>query len=223
MIVVEVELPVEKVPGGSDTKRVSEDRCSTMRGGRQPYNLWTDGDRLVVTVLCPVIESNLYAHPPSCGPRLEFLSRFSLRYKPVKAPKLSRNLLLQGYLSDVLSEGQFLDPFQYLRGSLGRRPPATRTSLSAGSPMSGWFRADAAWARVETGRVPAGHGATSFGKKLREAMRCSRVLNLTHSSWEQSLRTLNSSLQAAKTRRKASEKSRDPGHRLSGSLEPFLR
>ena len=101
MIVVEVELPVEKVPGGSDTKRVSEDRCSTMRGGTQPYNLWTDGDRLVVTVLCPVIESNLYAHPPSCGPRLEFLSHFSLGYPPVKAPKLLRNLLLQGYLSDV--------------------------------------------------------------------------------------------------------------------------
>src|ERR1700674_4438688 len=105
MIVVEVELPVEKVPGGSDTKRVSKDRCSTMRSGTQPYNLWTDGDRLVVTVLCPGIESNLYTHPPSCGPRLEFLSRFSLRYKPVKAPKLSRNLLLQGYLRHVATRG----------------------------------------------------------------------------------------------------------------------
>lgn len=94
MIVVEVELPVEKVPGGSDTKRVSEDRCSTMRGGTQPYNLRTDGDLLVVTVLRPVMESNLYAHAPSCGPRLVFLSRFSLRYQPVKAPKSSRNLLL---------------------------------------------------------------------------------------------------------------------------------
>lgn len=62
MIVVEVELPIEKVPGGSDAKRVSENWCSTMRGGTQAYNLWTDGDRLVVTVLCPVIESNLYAH-----------------------------------------------------------------------------------------------------------------------------------------------------------------
>ena len=110
---VRIKLPVEQVLGRSDFKRIAEDRCSTMRGGTQPYNLWTDGDRLVVTVLCPVIESNLYAHPPSCGPRLELLSRFSLRYKPVKAPKLSRNLLLQGYLVDVLSEGQFSDPFQY--------------------------------------------------------------------------------------------------------------
>ena len=94
MIVVEVELPVEKVPGGSDTKRVSEDRCSTVRSRTQPYNLWTDGDRLVVTVLRPVIESNLYDHPPSFGPRLEFSASLSLRYKPVKGPKLSRILLL---------------------------------------------------------------------------------------------------------------------------------
>src|ERR1022692_3219198 len=42
MIVVGVELPVENVPGGSDAKRVAEDRRSTMRGGTQPYNLWTD-------------------------------------------------------------------------------------------------------------------------------------------------------------------------------------
>ena len=42
MIVVGVELPVEKVPGRSDAKRVAEDRRSTMRRGTQPYNLWTD-------------------------------------------------------------------------------------------------------------------------------------------------------------------------------------
>ena len=94
MVVVEVELPVEKVPGGSDTKRVSEDRCSTVRSRTQPDNLWTDGDRLVVTVLRPMIESNLYDHPPSCGPRLEFSASLSLRYKPVKGPKLSRILLV---------------------------------------------------------------------------------------------------------------------------------
>jgi len=42
MIVVGVELSVEKVPGGSDAKRVAEDRRSTVRGGTQPYNLGTD-------------------------------------------------------------------------------------------------------------------------------------------------------------------------------------
>jgi hypothetical protein len=41
-----------------------------MRGGPQLYNLWTEKDRLVVPVLCPVIESNLFSHPPSCGARL---------------------------------------------------------------------------------------------------------------------------------------------------------
>src|ERR1700690_4115564 len=94
MIVVEVELPIKKVPGGSDIKRVTQDRCSTMRSRTQPYHLWTDGDRLVVTVLRPVIESNLCDHSPSCGPRLEFPASLSLRYNPVKASKISRILLL---------------------------------------------------------------------------------------------------------------------------------
>lgn len=67
MIVVGIELPVEQVMGGSDSKRVAEDRRSTMRGWTQLYNLWTEKNRLVVPVLCPVIESNLYSHPPSCG------------------------------------------------------------------------------------------------------------------------------------------------------------
>jgi hypothetical protein len=31
-----------------------------MRSRTQRYNLWTDRDRLVITVLCPVIESNLF-------------------------------------------------------------------------------------------------------------------------------------------------------------------
>jgi hypothetical protein len=74
MIVVGIELPVEEVIG-SDAKRVAEDRRSTMRGGPQLYNLWTEKDRLVVPVLCPVIESNLYSHPPSCGVWLEFRAR----------------------------------------------------------------------------------------------------------------------------------------------------
>jgi hypothetical protein len=39
---VEIELPFEKVPVGSDAKRVAKDRRSTVRGGTQPYNLWTD-------------------------------------------------------------------------------------------------------------------------------------------------------------------------------------
>jgi hypothetical protein len=42
MIVVEVELPVQKVPGRSDAERIAQDRRSTMRGWAQPYNLWTD-------------------------------------------------------------------------------------------------------------------------------------------------------------------------------------
>jgi len=89
--------------------------------------------------------------------------------------------------------------------------------------------------RVETGLVPAGHRATSFGKNLRERSNATvgtpfdlllytrdsveitrnrrvsvwdRDLTLIHSSWEQSIRTLNSSRQAAKTQRKASDKSR---------------
>ena len=75
MIVVGIELPVEQVIGGSDAKRVAEDRRSTMRGGAQLYNLWTEKDRLVVPVLCPVIESNLYSHSPSCGVCLKCRAR----------------------------------------------------------------------------------------------------------------------------------------------------
>ena len=75
MIVVGIELPVEEVIDGSNAKRVTEDRRSTMRGGPQLYNLWTEKDRLVVPVLCPVIESNLYSHPPSCGVCLEYRAR----------------------------------------------------------------------------------------------------------------------------------------------------
>src|SRR5271170_4667299 len=75
MIVMGIELPVEDVIGGSDAKRVAEDRRSTMRGRPQLYDLWTEIDRLVVPVLCPVIESNLYSHPPSCGAGLECLAR----------------------------------------------------------------------------------------------------------------------------------------------------
>jgi hypothetical protein len=63
--------------------------------------------------LCPVIESNLYAHPPSYGPSLEFLSRFSLRYKPAKAPSSRGTCCYKGTLATLLSEGQFSDPFQY--------------------------------------------------------------------------------------------------------------
>ena len=89
MIVVDVELPVEEMLGGSDVKRVAEDRRSTMRGGTQPYNLRTERDRLVVPVLCPVIQSNLYAHPPSCGPRLEFLAPL---HSVLQAPEGAKGL-----------------------------------------------------------------------------------------------------------------------------------
>ena len=67
MIVVEIKLPVKDMIGGSDAKRITEYRRSTMRSGPQLYNLWAERNRLVVPVLRPVIESNLYSHPPSCG------------------------------------------------------------------------------------------------------------------------------------------------------------
>src|ERR1035438_3239514 len=73
MIVVDVELPVEKVPGGNDAKRAAEDRRPTMRGRTQPYHLWPTCDRLVVTALGPGIDGNQHAHPPPSGLRLEFL------------------------------------------------------------------------------------------------------------------------------------------------------
>src|ERR1035438_6525833 len=75
VIGVRIQLPIQDAIRRRDIKRVAEDRRSAMRGGTQLYNLWTERDRLVVPVLCPVIQSNLYTHPPSCGPRLEFLVR----------------------------------------------------------------------------------------------------------------------------------------------------
>ena len=81
MIIVRVELPVEKVPGGSNAKRVAEYRCSTMGSRTQPYDLWTDCDRFVVPVLCPVIESNLNAHPPLMLPHTRSFLEFSHHYK----------------------------------------------------------------------------------------------------------------------------------------------
>lgn len=80
MIVVGIELPVEQVMGGSDAKRVAEDRRSAMWGWTQLYNLRTEKDRLVVPVLCPVIESNPHSDPPSCGARLECLARSQRHY-----------------------------------------------------------------------------------------------------------------------------------------------
>src|SRR5271168_244290 len=62
MVVVGVELPVENVRTGSNSERVVKDRRSTMRGGTQSYELRTNRDRLVVAVLCPVIQCNLDAH-----------------------------------------------------------------------------------------------------------------------------------------------------------------
>ena len=59
MIIVGVELPIEKMVGGTDVNRVAEDRRPTMGGGTQLYNLRTEGDRFVVAVLCPVIQGNL--------------------------------------------------------------------------------------------------------------------------------------------------------------------
>jgi hypothetical protein len=71
VILVGIELPVKEVVDGGDAKRVAKDRRSTMRRGPQLYDLWTEKDRLVVPVLRPVIESNLYSHPPSLGVCLE--------------------------------------------------------------------------------------------------------------------------------------------------------
>ena len=93
MIVVGIELPVEEVIGGSDAERIAQDRRSTMRCGPQLDNLWTEKDRFVVPVLCPVIESNLFSHPPSCGAGLERLARFSTTLLNREVPSISRKLL----------------------------------------------------------------------------------------------------------------------------------
>src|ERR1700677_486000 len=130
MIVVEVELPVEKVPGGSNAKRVAEDRRSTMRCWTQPYNLWTDGDRLVITVLCPVIESNLYAHPPSFGPRR-------------KRATLSPNLLLSSYLNDVAKWCAIFRSLQCVPGFFGPTTTCNQQFSASRIANVGWFRADA--------------------------------------------------------------------------------
>ncbi len=86
MIVVGVELPGEDMLGGSNVKRVAEDWRSRMRRRPQPNNLWTERDRPVVPVLRPVIQSDLYGHPSSCCPRLEFLDPFIWRNNAMKAP-----------------------------------------------------------------------------------------------------------------------------------------
>src|SRR5579862_1563662 len=72
--------------GGNDIKRIAENRRPAMGSRSQPYNLRTERDRLVVPVLCPVIQSNLYAHPSSCGSRLEFLAPHHSSLQPVDAP-----------------------------------------------------------------------------------------------------------------------------------------
>ena len=86
MIVVEVKLPLEEMLDGSHVKRVADDRRPAMRGRSQPYNLRTERDHLVVPVLGPVIQSYLYAHPSSCGPRVTFLPPSHPAQQAVKAP-----------------------------------------------------------------------------------------------------------------------------------------
>jgi len=109
MIVVGVELPVEKVPGRSDAKRVADDRRSAMRRGTQAYNLWTDRDRPVVTVPGPVIESNLYAHPPSCGPSPEFLVRSHFATNPERCQGSRGTCCCKATLTTARGGVQFSD------------------------------------------------------------------------------------------------------------------
>jgi hypothetical protein len=90
VVVVRVELPIEEVLGRCYVKRIAEDRCSTMRCGTQLYNLWTEQDRLVVQVLCPVIQSNPNAHPA----RLEFLASSHAALQANEGHGVSRKLLL---------------------------------------------------------------------------------------------------------------------------------
>jgi hypothetical protein len=87
---VRVELPVEEVFGRCYVKRIAEDRRSTMRCGTQLYNLWTEQDRPVVQVLCPVIQSNPNAHPA----HLEFLARSHAALQPRQGHGVSRRVFL---------------------------------------------------------------------------------------------------------------------------------
>jgi hypothetical protein len=49
--------------------------------------LWTEQNRLIVPVLCPVFQSNLYSHPPSYV-RLNLLFRSRLEFQTSRRPKL---------------------------------------------------------------------------------------------------------------------------------------
>jgi len=70
-IIVGIQLPVQDVFGRSDIKGVAEDGRAAVQRGAQLDNLWTKGYRFFIPVASPVIQRNLYSHPPSCGPRLE--------------------------------------------------------------------------------------------------------------------------------------------------------
>jgi len=85
-----VQLPVENVFGGSDVKRVAEDGRSTVQCRTQLYDLWTERNSLIVPVVGPVIQRNLYSHPPSCCPRLQFRARHHLAPQPVYSPNDSQ-------------------------------------------------------------------------------------------------------------------------------------
>jgi hypothetical protein len=62
---------------------------------------------------------------------------------------------------------KFSDCCNTFRDCLDRRPPAIGGSPSAGSPVPGRSEQRRFGLRVETGLVPAGHGATSVGENLR--------------------------------------------------------
>jgi hypothetical protein len=67
---VGIKLPVDEVLLGSDAKRIVENRGSRMKCGAQLDDLWPEGYRLVVPIGSPVMQRNLYSHPPSCCARL---------------------------------------------------------------------------------------------------------------------------------------------------------
>ncbi len=88
-IIVRVQLPVQNVFGGGYVKRVAEDWRSTMQCGTQLDHLGTEGYRFFVPVECPVIQRNLYAHPPPRRPHLEFRACRPLATLPTTPAKMS--------------------------------------------------------------------------------------------------------------------------------------
>src|ERR1700735_2191962 len=63
-----IELPVEYAIGGRNFQVIAENRRTAMRRGTQLNDLRAERDRLLVPVLRPVMQSDLFRHSvPSMG------------------------------------------------------------------------------------------------------------------------------------------------------------